>query len=90
MPHSASSRIVSCRAGFSTSPTILCTGPSPVQTITPWLLAAPASKGAASTAGMAPNAIRLGLASPHADVLVQALDTLAGIARSTPADLVTD
>ncbi|MGW1772295.1 aminotransferase-like domain-containing protein [Streptomyces sp. NPDC002104] len=38
----------------------------------------------------APNAIRLGLASPQADVLVQALDTLAAIARSTPDDLVTD
>jgi DNA-binding transcriptional MocR family regulator len=38
----------------------------------------------------APNAIRLGLASPQADVLSQALSTLADLARSAPDDLVTD
>jgi DNA-binding transcriptional MocR family regulator len=38
----------------------------------------------------APNAIRLGLASPPPDVLSQALGTLAGLARSAPEDLVTD
>ena len=38
----------------------------------------------------APNAIRLGLASPQPDVLSQALGTLAEIARSAPEDLVTD
>ncbi|MDO0929814.1 PLP-dependent aminotransferase family protein [Streptomyces sp. TG1A-8] len=47
---------------------------------------------AAFTAGgsHAPNAIRLGLASPQRDVLSQALGTLAGLARSAPEDLVTD
>lgn len=40
--------------------------------------------------GNAPHAIRLGLATPRADVLVQALDTLAELARSAPDDLVTD
>lgn len=38
----------------------------------------------------APNAIRLGLASPQTDVLSQALATLAELARSAPDDLVTD
>ncbi len=38
----------------------------------------------------APNAIRLGLASPRPDVLSQALGTLAGLARSSPDGLVTD
>lgn len=38
----------------------------------------------------APNAIRLGLASPQPDVLSQALGTLAELARSAPEDLVTD
>ncbi|MER6915226.1 PLP-dependent aminotransferase family protein [Streptomyces sp. NPDC000594] len=37
-----------------------------------------------------PDAIRLGLASPTAEVLGQALDTLAALARSAPDDLVTD
>ncbi|MGC9495113.1 PLP-dependent aminotransferase family protein [Streptomyces sp. WG7] len=40
--------------------------------------------------GHAPNAIRVGLASPQPDVLSQALGTLAGLARSAPEDLVTD
>ncbi|MFI6289127.1 PLP-dependent aminotransferase family protein [Streptomyces sp. NPDC051018] len=39
---------------------------------------------------IAPNAIRLGLASPRTEVLAQALSTLAGLARSAPDDLVTD
>ncbi|MCT2591524.1 PLP-dependent aminotransferase family protein [Streptomyces sp. N2-109] len=38
----------------------------------------------------APNAIRLGLASPQPDVLSQALATLVELARSAPEDLVTD
>ncbi|MEU6658098.1 PLP-dependent aminotransferase family protein [Streptomyces sp. NPDC046821] len=38
----------------------------------------------------APNAIRVGLASPQPDALSQALGTLAELARSTPEDLVTD
>ncbi|MFF8958204.1 PLP-dependent aminotransferase family protein [Streptomyces sp. NPDC014894] len=38
----------------------------------------------------APNAIRIGLASPPAEVLSQALTTLAELARSAPDDLVTD
>ncbi|MGW6745042.1 aminotransferase-like domain-containing protein [Streptomyces sp. NPDC055025] len=38
----------------------------------------------------APNAIRLGLASPHPDVLSQALGTLAELARSTPEDTLPD
>ncbi|MFF1464679.1 PLP-dependent aminotransferase family protein [Streptomyces sp. NPDC058330] len=38
----------------------------------------------------APNAIRVGLASPQPDVLSQALGTLAEIARSAPEDLVAD
>ncbi|MFE1248700.1 PLP-dependent aminotransferase family protein [Streptomyces sp. NPDC058735] len=37
-----------------------------------------------------PDAIRLGLASPHIDVLAQALQTLTELARSAPDDLVTD
>ncbi|WBO65448.1 PLP-dependent aminotransferase family protein [Streptomyces camelliae] len=41
-------------------------------------------------AGHAPNAVRLGLATPPPDVLAQALTTLAGLARSAPEDLVTD
>lgn len=38
----------------------------------------------------APNAVRLGLASPQPDVLCQALGTLVELARSAPEDLVTD
>ncbi|MER5772481.1 aminotransferase-like domain-containing protein [Streptomyces sp. NPDC001985] len=38
----------------------------------------------------APNAVRLGLASPRPDVLSQALATLADLARTAPDDLVTD
>ncbi|MFC5834492.1 PLP-dependent aminotransferase family protein [Nonomuraea insulae] len=38
----------------------------------------------------APNAIRLGLASPPPDTLSRALATLAGLARSTPEDLVAE
>ncbi|MER5913698.1 PLP-dependent aminotransferase family protein [Streptomyces sp. NPDC001982] len=38
----------------------------------------------------APNAVRLGLATPHPEVLAKALTTLAALARSTPDDLVTD
>ncbi|GAA0920737.1 PLP-dependent aminotransferase family protein [Streptomyces thermoalcalitolerans] len=38
----------------------------------------------------APNAIRVGLASPPPDVLSQALGTLVELARSAPEDLVTD
>ncbi|MET8131428.1 PLP-dependent aminotransferase family protein [Streptomyces sp. NPDC005251] len=38
----------------------------------------------------APNAIRLGLASPQPDVLSQALGTLVELTRSAPEDLVTD
>ncbi|MFE0509390.1 PLP-dependent aminotransferase family protein [Streptomyces sp. NPDC058964] len=47
---------------------------------------------AAFTAGdnHAPNAIRLGLASPGRDALSRALTTLAELARSAPEDLVTD
>ncbi|MEU6019607.1 PLP-dependent aminotransferase family protein [Streptomyces sp. NPDC047515] len=37
----------------------------------------------------APNAVRLGLASPQLDVLSQALGTLVDLARSAPEDLVT-
>ncbi|MEU6476504.1 PLP-dependent aminotransferase family protein [Streptomyces sp. NPDC047017] len=40
--------------------------------------------------GHAPNAVRLGLASPSTGVLAQALGTLAGLARSAPDTLVTD
>ncbi|MFI6205187.1 PLP-dependent aminotransferase family protein [Streptomyces sp. NPDC051041] len=36
----------------------------------------------------APNAVRLGLASPSADDLSRALATLAGLARSAPDDLI--
>nr|WP_261994067.1 PLP-dependent aminotransferase family protein [Streptomyces sp. t39] len=43
-----------------------------------------------SAGGHAPNAIRVGLASPRPDVLSQALTTLAALARSAPDDLVTD
>ncbi|SPL92640.1 Transcriptional regulator, GntR family domain / Aspartate aminotransferase [[Actinomadura] parvosata subsp. kistnae] len=38
----------------------------------------------------APNAVRLGLASPPPNVLSQALTTLANLARSTPEDLVAE
>ncbi|HEX5567955.1 MAG TPA: PLP-dependent aminotransferase family protein [Streptomyces sp.] len=38
----------------------------------------------------APNAVRLGLASPHSGTLSQALTTLADLARSTPEDFATD
>lgn len=38
----------------------------------------------------APNAIRLGLASPPPDTLSRALATLADLARSTPDDLVAE
>ncbi|OPF80401.1 hypothetical protein VT50_0213235 [Streptomyces antioxidans] len=38
----------------------------------------------------APNAVRLGLASPARDVLARALGTLVELARSTPEDRVTD
>ncbi|WP_433347036.1 PLP-dependent aminotransferase family protein [Microtetraspora malaysiensis] len=38
----------------------------------------------------APNAIRLGLASPPADTLSRALATLADLARSTPEDLIAE
>ncbi|MFG3095731.1 PLP-dependent aminotransferase family protein [Streptomyces sp. NPDC048202] len=38
----------------------------------------------------APHAIRLALASPPADALGAALDSLAGIARSAPEDLLAD
>ncbi|MEV7392575.1 PLP-dependent aminotransferase family protein [Streptomyces sp. NPDC091215] len=38
----------------------------------------------------APNAIRLGLATPQPDVLSQALGTLAELARSAPEDVITD
>ncbi|MEV0224588.1 PLP-dependent aminotransferase family protein [Streptomyces sp. NPDC050704] len=38
----------------------------------------------------APNAIRLGLASPQPDVLSRALGTLVELARSAPEELVTD
>ncbi|MEV4162392.1 PLP-dependent aminotransferase family protein [Nonomuraea dietziae] len=38
----------------------------------------------------APNAIRLGLASPPTDILARALATLAGLARSTPDDLLSE
>ncbi|MER6025252.1 PLP-dependent aminotransferase family protein [Streptomyces sp. NPDC001851] len=41
-------------------------------------------------AGHAPNAVRLGLASPRPDVLSQALGVLAELARSAPDDLVGD
>ncbi|GLF95031.1 aminotransferase-like domain-containing protein [Streptomyces yaizuensis] len=40
--------------------------------------------------GRTPDAIRLALASPGTEVLGQALETLAGLARSAPEDLVTD
>ncbi|WP_189315494.1 aminotransferase-like domain-containing protein [Streptomyces brasiliensis] len=38
----------------------------------------------------APNAVRLGLATPRPDVLAQALTTLADLAHTAPDDLVTD
>ncbi|WP_282699328.1 PLP-dependent aminotransferase family protein [Streptomyces sp. CC219B] len=38
----------------------------------------------------APNAIRLGLATPQPEILASALATLADLARSTPDDLATD
>ncbi|POX36920.1 GntR family transcriptional regulator [Streptomyces sp. Ru73] len=38
----------------------------------------------------APNAVRLGLATPERDALARALTTLAGLARSAPDDLATD
>ncbi|WP_432925915.1 PLP-dependent aminotransferase family protein [Microbispora sp. CA-135349] len=37
-----------------------------------------------------PNAVRLGLASPPAETLARALTTLAGIARSSPDDLLAE
>ncbi|MFF9481259.1 PLP-dependent aminotransferase family protein [Streptomyces sp. NPDC014733] len=40
--------------------------------------------------GHAPNALRLGLASPRPDVLAQALTTLAALARTSPEGLVSD
>ncbi|SEG69350.1 DNA-binding transcriptional regulator, MocR family, contains an aminotransferase domain [Thermomonospora echinospora] len=48
--------------------------------------------GAAFTVGRyrAPNAVRLGLASPPAETLSHALATLAGLARSAPDDLVAE
>jgi DNA-binding transcriptional MocR family regulator len=48
--------------------------------------------GAAFTigAGHAPTAIRLALASPTLNVLAEALDILAGLARSTPDDTHVD
>lgn len=47
---------------------------------------------AAFTVGQyrAPNAIRLGLASPRIEVLSQALAVLADLARSAPDELVSD
>ncbi|UFR01421.1 PLP-dependent aminotransferase family protein [Streptomyces sp. Go40/10] len=47
---------------------------------------------AAFTVGgsQAPNAVRLGLASPQPEVLSQALGKLVELARSAPDDLVTD
>jgi len=38
----------------------------------------------------APNAVRLGLASPPAETLARALATLAGLARSSPDVLITE
>lgn len=38
----------------------------------------------------APNAVRVGLATPRPDILPQALGTLAELGRSAPEDLVTD
>ncbi|WP_369390198.1 PLP-dependent aminotransferase family protein [Streptomyces sp. CG1] len=38
----------------------------------------------------APNAVRLGIATPERDVLARALTTLAELARTAPEDLVTD
>lgn len=38
----------------------------------------------------APNAVRLGLASPPPDVLTRALSTLADLARAAPEDLVAE
>ncbi|MEU3983939.1 PLP-dependent aminotransferase family protein [Streptomyces sp. NPDC026672] len=38
----------------------------------------------------APNAVRLGLATPHPDTLDRALTTLTALARSRPEDLVAD
>ncbi|MFJ8589596.1 PLP-dependent aminotransferase family protein [Streptomyces sp. NPDC093595] len=40
--------------------------------------------------GHAPNAVRLGLATPQPDVLSQALATLVELSRSTPEDFVAD
>lgn len=47
---------------------------------------------AAFTVGRAhaPNALRVGLASPQPDVLAQALGTLAALARTSPEGLVSD
>jgi DNA-binding transcriptional MocR family regulator len=68
----------------------------------PWradtFVAAAARHGIAVTPGAAfaanhtnaPNAIRLGLASPSTQVLSRALATLADLARSSPDDLVTE
>ncbi|WP_377272340.1 PLP-dependent aminotransferase family protein [Peterkaempfera sp. SMS 1(5)a] len=41
-------------------------------------------------AGQAPNAVRLGLASPSREILAGALDTLAAIAAGSPEDSVPD
>ncbi|PZG18094.1 GntR family transcriptional regulator [Nonomuraea aridisoli] len=48
--------------------------------------------GAAFAVGRnsAPNAVRLGLASPPPETLSRALATLAGLARSTPDDLIAE
>ncbi|MBX6381968.1 MAG: PLP-dependent aminotransferase family protein [Microbispora sp.] len=40
--------------------------------------------------GRTPNAVRLGLASPPAETLAHALATLAGIARSSPDDILAE
>jgi DNA-binding transcriptional MocR family regulator len=40
--------------------------------------------------GRAPDAVRLALAAPPKDVLAAALDTLAALAASTPADTVPE
>ncbi|MHB6910548.1 aminotransferase-like domain-containing protein [Streptomyces sp. DB-54] len=44
----------------------------------------------AAGAGHVPNAVRLALASPPADVLSDALDVLAGLVRRTPEDAGTE
>jgi DNA-binding transcriptional MocR family regulator len=47
---------------------------------------------AAFTVGRAhaPNALRIGLATPDPDTLIRALDTLAALARTSPEGLVSD